>query len=34
GLPCVDRAPRMVHRTPPASAPDVQQYAMVTQAIG
>ncbi|WP_122241024.1 GNAT family N-acetyltransferase [Pseudomonas syringae] len=34
GLPCVDRAPRMVLGTPPASAPDVQQFALVTQAIG
>ncbi|MCK9703669.1 GNAT family N-acetyltransferase [Pseudomonas syringae pv. syringae] len=34
GLPCVDRAPRMVLGTPPASVPDVQQFALVTQAIG
>ncbi|PBQ15400.1 GNAT family N-acetyltransferase [Pseudomonas congelans] len=34
GLPCVDRAPRMVLGRPPASNPDVQQFALVTQAIG
>ncbi len=33
-LPCVDRAPRMVLGTPPAANPDVQQFALVTQAIG
>ncbi|KPB69692.1 GNAT family N-acetyltransferase [Pseudomonas cannabina] len=34
GLPCVDRAPRMVLGTPPPANPDVQQFALVTQAIG
>lgn len=34
GLPCVDRAPRMVLGTPPPASPDVQQFALVTQAIG
>ncbi|OUM08446.1 GNAT family N-acetyltransferase [Pseudomonas syringae] len=34
GLPCVDRAPRMVLGTPPPISPDVQQFTLVTQAIG
>ncbi|KPW16127.1 Acetyltransferase [Pseudomonas amygdali pv. ulmi] len=34
GLPCVDRAPRMVLGTPPPSSKNVQQFALVTQAIG
>ncbi|KWS71481.1 MULTISPECIES: GNAT family N-acetyltransferase [Pseudomonas syringae group] len=34
GLACVDRAPRMVLGTPPPKSPDVQQFALVTQALG
>lgn len=34
GLPCVDRAPRMVLGVPPQSRDGVQQFALVTQAIG
>lgn len=34
GLPCVDRAPRMVLGVPPQSREGVQQFALVTQAIG
>ncbi|KPW30635.1 GNAT family acetyltransferase [Pseudomonas coronafaciens pv. atropurpurea] len=34
GLPCVDRAPRMVLGTPPLISSEVQQFALVTQAIG
>lgn len=34
GLPCVDRAPRMVLGTPPQSRDGIKQFALVTQAIG
>ncbi len=34
GLPCVDRAPRMVLGEPPRSRDGIAQFAMVTQAIG
>lgn len=34
GLPCVDRAPRMVQGEPPRSRDGIVQFAMVTQAIG
>ncbi|CRM28940.1 MULTISPECIES: GNAT family N-acetyltransferase [unclassified Pseudomonas] len=34
GLPCVDRAPRMVLGVPPQSRDGIQQFALVTQAIG
>ncbi|MEO8488737.1 GNAT family N-acetyltransferase [Pseudomonas sp.] len=34
GLPCVDRAPRMVLGVPPQSREGIQQFALVTQAIG
>lgn len=34
GLPCVDRAPRMVLGEPPQSSDGIQQFALVTQAIG
>ncbi|MEN5029786.1 GNAT family N-acetyltransferase [Pseudomonas sp. Ps21-P2] len=34
GLPCVDRAPRMVLGEPPQSRDGIAQFAMVTQAIG
>ena len=34
GLPCVDRAPRMVLGEPPESRDGIVQFAMVTQAIG
>lgn len=34
GLPCVDRAPRMVLGAPPKSIDGVSQFALVTQAIG
>lgn len=34
GLPCVDRAPRMVLGEPPRSRNGIAQFAMVTQAIG
>lgn len=33
GLPCVDRAPRMVLGVPPQSRDGIQQFALVTQAI-
>lgn len=34
GLPCVDRAPRMVLGVPPQSREGIKQFALVTQAIG
>lgn len=34
GLPCVDRAPRMVLGEPPRARDGIVQFAMVTQAIG
>ena len=34
GLPCVDRAPRMVLGVPPQSRDGIKQFALVTQAIG
>ena len=34
GLACVDRAPRMVLGAPPLASATVQQFALVTQAIG
>ncbi|WP_426139428.1 GNAT family N-acetyltransferase [Pseudomonas sp. DWP3-1-2] len=34
GLPCVDRAPRMVLGVPPQSRDGIRQFALVTQAIG
>jgi hypothetical protein len=34
GLPCVDKAPRMVLGLPPQSSGGITQFALVTQAIG
>ncbi|MGE1151607.1 GNAT family N-acetyltransferase [Pseudomonas kitaguniensis] len=34
GLPCVDKAPRMVLGAPPQSSGGIAQFALVTQAIG
>ncbi len=34
GLPCVDKAPRMVLGVPPQSSGGITQFALVTQAIG
>ncbi|RMP67774.1 hypothetical protein ALQ18_02727 [Pseudomonas marginalis pv. marginalis] len=34
GLPCVDKAPRMVLGAPPQSSSGIAQFALVTQAIG
>lgn len=34
GMPCVDRAPRMVKGMPPPSSTTIRQFALVTQAIG
>ncbi|WP_321862432.1 GNAT family N-acetyltransferase [Pseudomonas paraveronii] len=34
GLPCVDKAPRMVLGVPPQSSGGIRQFALVTQAIG